>query len=118
MLPTNMHRTGRACTAFRYMLLNIRASKPLMLRVQAVSQVDTFMQWLRCTLFELLLMCAHHQEQSEQVWQAAAGAFVQVTSEGGAVCLMHLAGLSNEAVRALLDAARRHTWCALLLSCS
>jgi hypothetical protein len=80
--------------------------------MQAPSRVETFMQWLRCILFELLLTCTHLDEGSEEVWRAATGAFVHAVSERGVVATTALAGLSSVAVRAMLDAARRHSWCA------
>ena len=84
--------------------------------MQKPTRVQLFLQWLRTLLFDLLHACAQAGEQSEAVWQAAAGALAHLLAEGGRVPLGNLAGLSTEAVAVLLDAAQRHAWCALLAS--
>jgi hypothetical protein len=84
--------------------------------MQNPSRVEVFEQWLRCMLFELLLSSAHLDEKTDDVWQAAHGVMTHLVCEHGVIAVSRLAGLSNKAARALLEAARRYNWCACLKS--
>lgn len=76
-------------------------------------RTDLFLCWLRSMLFALMLTSARGGEKVEDVWRAAAGALVHLLAEHGALRAAGLQGLSNEALAALVDTARQHSWCAL-----